>query len=159
MIVVNTKDELDEQLAEWRRHGDHVVLVPTMGNLHAGHLSLIDLAREHAEKVVVSIFVNPAQFGEGEDFGVYPRDEAEDAGKLEKVGVDPPWEQGPSWGVGAWLAVSLYDNTVPDPEPLPNAESETPPVQACEVSIPGEELGCVRGRTAKARLPHRVALR
>jgi pantoate--beta-alanine ligase len=88
MIVVHTKDELDEQLAEWRRHGDHIALVPTMGNLHAGHLSLVDLAREHAERVVVSIFVNPTQFGESEDFEEYPRTLERDTRRLKKPAAD-----------------------------------------------------------------------
>ena len=73
MIVVNTKEELNEQLDEWRQAGDHVALVPTMGNLHTGHVSLVELARENAERVVVSIFVNPTQFGEDEDYEQYPR--------------------------------------------------------------------------------------
>ncbi len=88
MIVVHTKVELDEQLTEWRRHGDHVVLVPTMGNLHAGHVSLVDLAREHGERVVVSIFVNPTQFGESEDFKEYPRTLERDTRRLKKPAAD-----------------------------------------------------------------------
>jgi pantoate--beta-alanine ligase len=88
MIVVNTKRELDEQLAEWRQHGDHIALVPTMGNLHAGHVSLVDLAREHAERVVVSIFVNPTQFGEDEDFEEYPRTLERDTRRLKKPAAD-----------------------------------------------------------------------
>ena len=88
MLVVHTKQELNEQLAEWRRHDDHVALVPTMGNLHAGHLSLVDLAREHAEKVVVSIFVNPTQFTEDEDFDEYPRTLELDTRRLKKPAAD-----------------------------------------------------------------------
>jgi pantoate--beta-alanine ligase len=88
MIVVHTKQELDEQLAEWRRHDDHIALVPTMGNLHTGHVSLVELAREHAERVVVSIFVNPTQFGEDEDFDEYPRTLERDTRRLKQSAAD-----------------------------------------------------------------------
>ena len=88
MLVVHTKKELDEHLAEWRQNDDHIALVPTMGNLHAGHLSLVQLAREHAERVVVSIFVNPAQFGENEDFDQYPRTLERDTRRLKKAAAD-----------------------------------------------------------------------
>jgi len=88
MLLVHSKQELDEHLAEWRRQGDHVALVPTMGNLHAGHLSLVQLACEHAERVVVSIFVNPTQFGEGEDFDQYPRTLERDTRRLKKSAAD-----------------------------------------------------------------------
>jgi pantoate--beta-alanine ligase len=88
MIVVHTKQELEEQLTEWRRQDEHVALVPTMGNLHSGHVSLVDLAREHAERVVVSIFVNPTQFGEDEDFDEYPRTLERDTRRLKKPAAD-----------------------------------------------------------------------
>ncbi len=88
MIVVHTKKELDEQLAEWRQHDDHIALVPTMGNLHAGHISLVELAREHAERVVVSIFVNPTQFAEGDDFDEYPRTLERDTRRLKTSAAD-----------------------------------------------------------------------
>ena len=88
MLVVHTKDELAEQLAEWRQNGDHIALVPTMGNLHAGHVALVELAREHAERVVVTIFVNPTQFGEGEDFDTYPRTLERDKRRLKPTPAD-----------------------------------------------------------------------
>lgn len=75
-------------LVDWRHSGDHIALVPTMGNLHDGHMSLIGIAREHAERVVVSVFVNPTQFGAGEDFKEYPRTLQRDARKLNQAKVD-----------------------------------------------------------------------
>jgi pantoate--beta-alanine ligase len=88
MLIIHSKQELEEQLIEWRRQDDHVALVPTMGNLHAGHLSLVKLAREHAERVVVSIFVNPTQFGESEDFDQYPRTLERDTRRLKQSAAD-----------------------------------------------------------------------
>ncbi len=88
MILANTRQELLEQLADWRRHDDRIALVPTMGNLHAGHLSLVELAREHAERVVVSIFVNPTQFSEDEDYADYPRTLERDTRRLKKPAAD-----------------------------------------------------------------------
>lgn len=88
MEVVHTREELGELTAAWRHQDDHIALVPTMGNLHNGHLSLVELAREHAERVVVSIFVNPTQFGEGEDFDEYPRTLDRDARRLKNAMAD-----------------------------------------------------------------------
>jgi pantoate--beta-alanine ligase len=79
---------LREHLQEWRSEDEHVALVPTMGNLHRGHACLIELAREHAERVVVSIFVNPTQFGEGEDFEDYPRTLERDTRRSKQSGAD-----------------------------------------------------------------------
>ncbi len=88
MKVVHSKEDLGEQIAEWRHNGEHVALVPTMGSLHNGHLSLVERAREHAERVVVSIFVNPTQFGEGEDYDKYPRTLEMDKRRLKTTGTD-----------------------------------------------------------------------
>ncbi len=88
MIVVNTSESLRESLDDWRHDGEHIALVPTMGNLHEGHLSLVPLARQHAERVVVSIFVNPTQFLENEDFEKYPRTLERDKRLLKKVNAD-----------------------------------------------------------------------
>jgi pantoate--beta-alanine ligase len=87
--------QLIEQVAElqaWsdaqRRAGRRIALVPTMGALHDGHLSLVRLAHQRADRVAVSIFVNPTQFGAGEDFEVYPRDLAGDCARLRALGPD-----------------------------------------------------------------------
>jgi pantoate--beta-alanine ligase len=91
MRVVRTKAELREALAGPRREGQRIGLVPTMGFLHEGHLSLIRRARRDCDLVVVSLFVNPAQFGPGEDLDAYPRDEERDAEAAEREGVDLLW--------------------------------------------------------------------
>ncbi|GMU67834.1 MAG: pantothenate synthetase [Steroidobacteraceae bacterium] len=75
-------------MREWRREGARVAFVPTMGNLHAGHISLIELARRHGDRFVASIFVNPMQFGPNEDFAHYPRTPGRDAGMLAAAGCD-----------------------------------------------------------------------
>ena len=87
-MVVRTVPALRRAVEALRVRKSAVALVPTMGALHDGHLSLVRLARRRAQKVVVSIFVNPTQFGPKEDFARYPRDEAGDAAKLASVGCD-----------------------------------------------------------------------
>ena len=88
MKVIEDKHELQEELAEWRHAREHVAIVPTMGNLHPGHVSLVNVAKEHAERVVVTVFVNPTQFGEGEDFEAYPRTFDKDTRRLKTVAAD-----------------------------------------------------------------------
>lgn len=88
MIIVKTIDELQNTLAERRREGQTIGFVPTMGNLHQGHLSLVDVAKKEADCVVVSIFVNPTQFGPNEDFDSYPRTFDEDCDKLKAQNTD-----------------------------------------------------------------------
>ncbi|MCX2724303.1 pantoate--beta-alanine ligase [Roseibium salinum] len=88
MKICRTRAEMRETVREWKRDGVSVGLVPTMGYLHEGHLGLVRLVREKAERVVTSIFVNPTQFGPNEDLATYPRDEARDLALLEAEGVD-----------------------------------------------------------------------
>lgn len=85
--IVRTAD-LRRLIRSWRAAGERIAFVPTMGNLHAGHGSLVSAARERADRVVVSVFVNPLQFGPNEDFAAYPRTPDEDRKLLESLEVD-----------------------------------------------------------------------
>jgi pantoate--beta-alanine ligase len=86
--TVRTTVSLRENLEGWRAFEETIALVPTMGNLHAGHLSLVEIARQLADRVVVSIFVNPSQFGPGEDYAAYPRTLDSDRRQLTRANVD-----------------------------------------------------------------------
>lgn len=88
METARTLARARQLLASWRRAGQSVALVPTMGNLHAGHLSLVQEARRQADRCVVSVFVNPTQFGPGEDLDSYPRTLPADAEQLRQQEVD-----------------------------------------------------------------------
>ncbi len=88
MKIIRTISELNSEITRRRENGDKIGFVPTMGALHAGHLSLIECARKHSSCIVVSIFVNPTQFAPHEDFDSYPRQEQSDAAKLENINVD-----------------------------------------------------------------------
>ncbi len=98
-------------VSSWQQAGQRVALVPTMGNLHAGHVSLVDLARRRADRVVASIFVNPTQFGPGEDYASYPRTLAEDRHRLRLAGVDavlvPAVSEMYPWGESDGVRVSV----------------------------------------------------
>ena len=86
--TVRTVSDLRARIAAWRAEGLRVGLVPTMGALHDGHISLVKNSVKDCDKTVVTLFVNPAQFGEGEDFGVYPRNEERDAEMVQAEGAD-----------------------------------------------------------------------
>jgi pantoate--beta-alanine ligase len=88
MKTVSQISELRAQVKAWRQQGLTIAFVPTMGNLHAGHISLVDEAHKHADKIVASIFVNPMQFGINEDIDNYPRTMVNDQQKLTAAGTD-----------------------------------------------------------------------
>ncbi|MBN9026636.1 MAG: pantoate--beta-alanine ligase [Rhizobiales bacterium] len=87
-IIHRTVDDLRSAVSDWRRDGLRIGMVPTMGALHSGHLELVRAARERADRIIVSIFVNPTQFAPTEDFGSYPRTETSDVAKLAELGVE-----------------------------------------------------------------------
>ena len=91
MQTIRRLEELREAVSAWASAGERVALVPTMGALHAGHLALVEEAKLAADRVVVSIFVNPTQFGPSEDFAKYPRKEQADSRLLAGAGVDLLW--------------------------------------------------------------------
>ncbi|MEL6476479.1 MAG: pantoate--beta-alanine ligase [Pseudomonadota bacterium] len=97
MKITRTIADHRRQIRAWQNAGARVALTPTMGALHPGHLSLVTLGRERADRVVATLFINPTQFGAGEDLSTYPHDEARDAALLEEAGCDmlfaPPLEE------------------------------------------------------------------
>jgi pantoate--beta-alanine ligase len=90
-VVIRTQPTLERMLTKWRARQEKVALVPTMGALHAGHLALVRLAQRHADRVIVSIFVNPTQFAPHEDLAAYPRTFATDVGALASLKADAIW--------------------------------------------------------------------
>lgn len=88
IVVVRDVSTLRDQVKAWRSEGARIGLVPTMGALHKGHLSLVAQARRRADRIVASVFVNPTQFGPGEDYAAYPRGEERDQAQLESVDCD-----------------------------------------------------------------------
>ncbi len=107
MRTARTVAEVRDALSAARGEGARIGLVPTMGALHVGHLSLVREARRSCDAVVVSLFVNPAQFGPGEDLDAYPRDEARDAELLEAEGVDLLYAPAPDEVYPAGFATSV----------------------------------------------------
>jgi pantoate--beta-alanine ligase len=92
MVLTHRPPTVRRVVAGWRRRGRRVAFVPTMGAIHAGHLSLVARARRHADRVVASVFVNPLQFGPREDYRRYPRPARRDRALLRRAGVDLLWE-------------------------------------------------------------------
>ncbi|WP_312831271.1 pantoate--beta-alanine ligase [Pantoea eucrina] len=88
MLIIETLPMLRREIRRWRQAGQRIALVPTMGNLHDGHLTLVDEARQRADVVVVSVFVNPMQFDRADDLARYPRTLQDDCEKLNRHGVD-----------------------------------------------------------------------
>lgn len=107
MQIVSTVEEVRKQVKKWREEGLSVGLVPTMGYLHEGHKSLIDKAVEQNDRVVVSVFVNPIQFGPNEDLATYPRDLERDAALCENAGANLIFHPEPENMYESDFAVSL----------------------------------------------------
>jgi pantoate--beta-alanine ligase len=108
MNILSTINELRAQVANWRRSGDKIAFVPTMGNLHDGHLQLVDMAKKHADKVIVSIFVNPMQFGQNEDLANYPRTPDADIAGLQQHAADALFTPTPQLIYPRGLAVQTF---------------------------------------------------
>jgi len=118
MIQIETKADIQGRVREWMRAGATTALVPTMGALHEGHLALVECAAQEADQVVVSIFVNPTQFGPNEDFDAYPRDVSSDVDMLKAQGLAAcvfapgPSEVYPAWPNRTWVDVEGMDRTL-----------------------------------------------
>ena len=128
METVSTLEALRETISKQKQLGKQIVFVPTMGNLHQGHLELVKLARQKADYVVTSIFVNPMQFGPGEDFDKYPRTHEEDSRKLTEQGCDLLFL--PDAGV-LWEQTSASPRCVQDDVLLAQAYCPLPKIPKC----------------------------
>lgn len=140
MIEADTLEELRLAVSAARRSGRRIGLVPTMGYLHEGHISLVDLARAHADFVVMSVYVNPLQFGPGEDFERYPRNLKRDAALARDHGVDVLYSPDDT---------GMY----PDGEPAVRIEAPGLTDRLCGAWRPGHFEGVL---TVVAKLFHQV---
>lgn len=108
MKILSTIAQLREQIRTWRKNGERIAFVPTMGNLHNGHLKLVDIAKTHADRVIVSIFVNPMQFGKNEDLDSYPRTLEADCAGLTSHGADAVFTPTPDMMYPRGLEVQTF---------------------------------------------------
>lgn len=108
MNILNSIDALRAQISIWRRNGETIAFVPTMGNLHQGHLHLVEVAKTKADRVIVSIFVNPMQFGKNEDLHSYPRTLEADCQGLSDYGADVVFTPTPEMMYPRGLDVQTY---------------------------------------------------
>jgi pantoate--beta-alanine ligase len=108
MLTIQDTIQLRALVRQWRQAGERIAFVPTMGNLHQGHLQLVDTAKQKADRVVVSIFVNPMQFGPNEDLDNYPRTLAQDCQGLMEHGADVVFTPTPELMYPRGLAVQTY---------------------------------------------------
>ena len=108
MKIINSVPALRAQISGWRQNGERIAFVPTMGNLHNGHLKLVDVAKSRADRVIVSIFVNPMQFGKNEDLDSYPRTLEADCAGLTDHGADAVFTPTPELMYPRGLDVQSY---------------------------------------------------
>lgn len=108
MNIITTVEALRAQIAAWRKKGETIAFVPTMGNLHNGHLKLVDVAKSRADRVIVSIFVNPMQFGKNEDLDKYPRTLEDDCAGLTAHHADAVFTPTPQLMYPRGLEVQTY---------------------------------------------------
>lgn len=149
LTVIRDLDDMYHQRARWKREGSVVALVPTMGNLHEGHFSLVKLARKKADRVVVSIFVNPLQFARGEDFEHYPRTLKQDIQALTLLGVDL---------VFAPEATQVYPEQIDMANEAARATTIVPPAFLTNMLCGANRLGHFTGvTTIVGKLFHLVA--
>lgn len=113
--MITTLADLHQQVAAWKAKGESIGLVPTMGALHAGHLSLAHAARADCDRVIVTIFVNPTQFNSAQDLASYPRTEVADAALLAPLGVDVIFAPAPDQVYPAGFATQITVSGVADP--------------------------------------------
>ena len=114
-MLITTLADLHQQVAAWKAKGESIGLVPTMGALHAGHLSLVHAARTECDRVIVTIFVNPTQFNSAQDLASYPRTEEADAALLAPLGVDVIFAPAPDQVYPAGFATQITVSGVADP--------------------------------------------